>query len=167
MAGHIIASSSAFAKYHQYAYYKYYTKVDAGSGDRYWYGCGHSAYYWGKSRSQAWVDNSFCLYLYYRTSNSGSWHSSVSEFFSEGEDRIEYTPSSHSQYLRWRLRLHIGGDHKAYLGLYFRTRSMYYVNNSGHPKGKGYKIGVLKAYGTNPTYSTGIKVTRNHFLIIK
>jgi len=167
MAGERIATHSAFAKYHQYVYYKYYTKVDAGSGNKYWYGCGHSAYFWGKSRSQAFVNNDFNLYVYYRTSNSGSWHLSASTSIKEGQSKTIYSPASHSHYLRWRFRLYIGGDHKAYLGLYFRTRSMYYVNNSGHPKGRAYKVGVLRAYGTNPTYSTGTKVTKNHFIIIK
>lgn len=165
-AGDSIASAwygGRTVKSHRYA-----GLYDAGSdGTDSWYATGHRGKMYGSAQNSAFADNTFSMYIYYRTSNTGTWYTSNSVTVSEGTSKTIYGTGSHSHYLRWRGKINIGGDHKAYCGFSFTIYQMGAITHSSYSNGEHLKVGVLATHGTNPSYATGTLITGSHFLIYK
>ena len=172
MAHEEIATNAAFAKAYTYLSLPSYTILNVGSDSiAQYYGAGHRGKWSGTSKPQAFVDNAWAGGLYYKTSDSSTtWHHSpnTNALVSEGSSVSRVCDPAQSHLLRWRFRITISGDHKAWLSAYFTTTSMYYINHALYPQGRHLKVGILAAKGANPTYKTESTIYgRSSFLIYK
>lgn len=169
MAGEVIASNIAFYRQLDYKIIESKTRVDlkASAGEGYYYGWGHSGGVAGYSQDGVIGWDRFDIYIYYRTSNSGSWQLSNGRRVDDGENEIVGCQSKHSHYLRWMGRLSIPDDHVAFMGFNFYTQTMRAILNTDYYHGKGLRVGMMSYGGANPAYTTGTKITKSSFLMYK
>lgn len=170
MAGEVVASNVAWNQEHRYLTLgtSGYYRLDVGSnGYNDYYGCGHAPYCHNRADDDFWVRNEFTTSLYYKTSDGSSLIFADSVYNPEGSWRDLYAPANLTHMLRWVMRISIPHDHIAYLQASFYLKTMTNISHSSYPSGRNLKVGVLNAFGVNPTYSSGNRLTIANFLIVK